>query len=54
MSFVSRPLTIDQALANPRREKGLKNNGLIMLNVVLAMVQILSYATSYNRSMISE
>lgn len=54
MSFVSRPLTMDQALANPVREKGWKNSGLVMLNIILAIVQISSYATGYDGSMMSE
>ncbi|CAG8981521.1 hypothetical protein HYALB_00003094 [Hymenoscyphus albidus] len=53
MSYVSRPLTLDQILADPCRERGWKNGGLIILNTILAVVQISSYATGYDGSMMN-
>ena len=45
---------MDQALANPSRQKGWANGGLVMLNVILSVAQISSYATGYDGSMMSK
>ena len=53
MSMVSNPVTMDQAMASPNRKTGFGNKGLIMLNIILSIAQISSYATGYDGSMMS-
>jgi hypothetical protein len=46
------PLTLDEALAG---RKGLySNSGVLTLNIILSIVQLSSYATGYDGSMMSE
>lgn len=51
---MSNPLTMEQALASPNRKKGWSNGGLIVLNLILTIAQISSYATGYDGSMMSK
>jgi len=51
MSRVDNPLTMDEALAG--RKVGFSNSGVLMLNVILSVVQLSSYATGYDGSMMS-
>ena len=44
---------MDQAMASPNRKTGFGNKGLIMLNIILSIAQISSYATGYDGSMMS-
>lgn len=50
MSSISEPLTLDKALAG---RKLARNSGLIVLNIILSVVQLSSYATGYDGSMMS-
>ena len=51
MSFSVEPLTLDQALASRNISR---NSGIVVLNIVLSIVQLSSYATGYDGSMMSE
>lgn len=53
MSVDFNPVTMDQAMASPNRKTGFANKGLIMLNIILSIAQISSYATGYDGSMMS-
>lgn len=53
MSMVSNPVTMGQAMASPNRKTGFGNKGLIVLNIILSIAQISSYATGYDGSMMS-
>ncbi|KAH8665140.1 putative sugar transporter [Tricladium varicosporioides] len=44
---------MEQALASPSRKKGWSNGGLIVLNLILTIAQISSYATGYDGSMMN-
>ncbi len=50
MASLSEPLTLDQALAGCKLSR---NSGLILLNIMLSVVQLSSYATGYDGSMMS-
>ena len=52
MSFIDNPQTLDEALAG--RQTGLRNGGLVVLNIILSIVQLSSYATGYDGSMMSK
>jgi hypothetical protein len=51
MPFADEPLTLDQTLAGRKLSR---NSGLIVLNIILSIVQLSSYATGYDGSMMSE
>lgn len=51
MSINENPLTMDQALQG--RKVGFNNRGVLMLNIILSIAQISSYATGYDGSMMS-
>lgn len=52
MSRIENPLTLDEALVG--RKVGFSNSGVLVLNVILSVVQLSSYATGYDGSMMSE
>jgi hypothetical protein len=51
MPFDDEPVTLDQALAGRKLSR---NSGLIVLNIVLSIIQLSSYATGYDGSMMSQ
>lgn len=51
MPFADEPLTLDQALAGRKLSR---NSGLLVLNIILSIVQLSSYATGYDGSMMSK
>jgi hypothetical protein len=51
MPFADEPLTLDQTLTGRKLSR---NSGLIVLNIILSIVQLSSYATGYDGSMMSE
>jgi hypothetical protein len=52
MSRIDNPLTLDEALVG--RKVGFSNSGVLTLNVILSIVQLSSYATGYDGSMMSK
>lgn len=52
MSSILAPVTMEQAMAG--RETGFANRGLVILNLILVVSQISSYATGYDGSMMSK
>lgn len=51
MPAIGEPLTLDKTLAGRKLSR---NVGLILLNIILSVVQLSSYATGYDGSMMSE
>lgn len=51
MSVSVEPLTLDQTLASRNISR---NPGIVVLNIILSIVQLSSYATGYDGSMMSE
>ena len=50
MSAITEPLTLEQALAGRRVSW---TSGVLVLNLILSVVQLSSYATGYDGSMMS-
>ena len=51
MASTEEPLLLDQVLAGRKLSR---NSGVIVLNIILSIVQLSSYATGYDGSMMSE
>ena len=52
MTTFENPLTLDEALTG--RKTDFRNGGIVVLNIILSLVQLSSYATGYDGSMMSE